>query len=79
MATVGEYKAEIKLNPLPATVSYRVEVDAYYFGSVENSVNTLKAFNHVYDWNLAATGVIEDHTLRITDNAVELDPVELLY
>ena len=79
MATVGEYKAEIKLTPLPATVSYRVEVDAYYFGSVENSVNTLKAFNHVYDWNLAATGVIEDHTLRITDNTVELDPVELLY
>ena len=79
MATVGEYKAEIKLTPLPATVSYRVEVDAYYFGSVEDSVNTLKAFNHVYDWNLAATGVIEDHTLRITDNAVELDPVEFLY
>lgn len=79
MATVGEYKAEIKLTPLPATVSYRVEVDAYYFGSVEDSVNTLKAFNHVYDWNLAATGVSEDHTLRITDNTVETDPVELLY
>jgi hypothetical protein len=79
MATVGEYTAEIKLRPLPTTESYRIEVDAYYFGTSGGSPNTLKAFSHTYDWNLATEGVSEDHKLRITDAAIELDPVELLY
>ena len=79
MATVGEYTAEIKLKPLPTTESYRIEVDAYYFGTSGGSPNTLKAFSHTYDWNLATEGVSEDHKLRITDAAIELDPVELLY